>query len=92
MNKVDTFAPRIWSEALRKVDLLTRRETDVFCLLSAGMSNQELADRLYISERTVRCHLIQIITKLELGSRLQACIASYVWHTRHDENQDNHTA
>ncbi|MBB5958479.1 DNA-binding NarL/FixJ family response regulator [Saccharothrix tamanrassetensis] len=90
MNKVDAAAPQIWSAALHKVDLLTRRETDVFALLSEGMSNRELADRLYISERTVRGHLIQIITKLELDSRLRACIASYVWHTRRDDGRDKH--
>ena len=67
-----------WAAALVRVDQLTGREREVFTLLAEGGSNQEIADALYITERTVRAHLGEIMRKLGLRSRLRACIASYV--------------
>jgi NarL family two-component system response regulator LiaR len=53
---------------------LTNREEDVLKLLAQGLSNQEIADKLYISERTVRTHVSNILMKLHLVNRTQAAL------------------
>ncbi len=51
---------------------LTQREVDVLRLVAAGSSNQEIADALVISERTVNSHLVHIFNKLGVNSRAAA--------------------
>jgi NarL family two-component system response regulator LiaR len=51
---------------------LTTREREVLCLLAEGLTNQELARRLDISEATVRFHMGNIFSKLEVGNRTEA--------------------
>ncbi len=53
-------------------DLLTRRELEILGLVAAGLPNREIADRLFISEKTVARHLTNIFTKLDVESRTQA--------------------
>lgn len=55
-------------------DPLTEREVDVLRLVAKGMSNQEIADNLVISERTVRTHISHILDKLHLANRTQAAL------------------
>jgi len=52
-------------------DRLTEREKDVLVLLAEGLTNQEIADRLYISPSTVETHRIHIMEKLELRNRTE---------------------
>lgn len=54
--------------------ILTTREREVLAHVAAGRSNQAIADRLVISERTVRTHVSNILSKLGLASRTQAAI------------------
>jgi DNA-binding NarL/FixJ family response regulator len=54
--------------------VLTEREREVLGHVAAGQSNQDIADRLMISERTVRTHVSNILAKLGLVSRTQAAI------------------
>ena len=51
---------------------LTAREVEVLRLVAAGSSNQEIADALVISERTVNSHLVHIFNKLGVNSRAAA--------------------
>jgi len=56
---------------------LTSREAEVLKLVARGLSNPEIADRLYISEATVKTHLNRTMTKLDLDSRAQAVVVAY---------------
>lgn len=52
--------------------VLTRREWEILSLVVEGLSNQEVADRLFISEKTVKNHLSAIFRKIGVKSRSQA--------------------
>lgn len=53
---------------------LTARELDVLYQITQGLSNKEIAQRLYISEKTVKNHLTNIFQKLEVSDRTQAAL------------------
>lgn len=53
---------------------LTVRETEVLCLIAEGRSNKEIAAALYISEKTVKTHVSNILQKLHLADRTQAAL------------------
>jgi len=53
---------------------LTEREVEVLTLVARGWSNQDIADHLIISERTVRTHVSNILSKLHLANRTQAAL------------------
>ena len=57
-----------------QAEALTERETDVLKLLAAGKSNKEVAQRLGITERTVKTHVSSIMGKLDVRSRTQAAL------------------
>jgi DNA-binding NarL/FixJ family response regulator len=50
---------------------LTRRQNDVLELTAQGLSNKEIANRLHITEATVKYHVSQILDRLHLQSRYQ---------------------
>jgi DNA-binding NarL/FixJ family response regulator len=56
------------------VDSLTDREREVLVLVAQGLSNQQIADALVISERTARTHVSNILGKLGVASRTQAAL------------------
>jgi len=74
------IANKLMSELQRRSDLpltedpLTEREMDVLNLVAQGMTNQEIADQLVISEGTVRTHVSNILSKLHLANRTQAAL------------------
>lgn len=54
--------------------VLSERETEVLQMATYGLSNQEIADRLYLSLRTVQAHLGHIFNKLQVSSRTEAVV------------------
>lgn len=54
--------------------LLTKREKEIFCLLTKNKSTKQIAEELCISEKTVRNHISNVIQKLGVESRIQAVL------------------
>ena len=62
------------SEGPPTADPLTQREVEVLRLVAQGMENSEIAERLVITEATVRTHVSNITSKLHVASRTQAAL------------------
>jgi NarL family two-component system response regulator LiaR len=59
--------------------LLSEREREVLQLIAEGLSNGEIAQKLVVSEKTVKSHVRNILSKLQVADRTQAAI--YAWRT-----------
>ncbi len=78
------LAPRLLDDLLEEragfgsssLTALTQRERDVLELVSSGLSNREIADKLFVSENTVKTHLRNIMDKYHFKNRAQA--AAYI--------------
>ena len=62
--------------AITRNSLLTGRERDVLALAGRGLTNQEIADELFISTRTVKCTLHRACVRLGAHNRTQAVISA----------------
>ncbi|MGM0902855.1 MAG: response regulator [Bacillota bacterium] len=63
-------------EIRRPLHLLTRRECEVLQLLADGKSNRAIGDSLYISEKTVKNHVSNILQKMNVNDRTQAVVVA----------------
>lgn len=75
-----TIARRLMREIRQPSELpptpepLSEREAEILALVARGLSNQEIANELVISEKTVRTHVSNILSKLHLANRTQAAL------------------
>ncbi|MBU5437487.1 response regulator transcription factor [Tissierella sp. MSJ-40] len=60
-----------------KVNSLTKREYEVLILIAEGLNNRDIAEKLFISEKTVKNHVSNIFKKLEVNDRIQAAIFAF---------------
>ena len=63
-----------------ELDLLTEREREVLVEIAHGLSNQEIADALFISLPTVKTHVAHILAKINARDRVQAVVFAYENH------------
>ncbi len=59
------------------IESLTKREYEVLILIAEGMNNKEIAERLFISEKTVKNHVSNIFKKIDVADRVQAAIFTF---------------
>lgn len=69
--------PATGADVAGPVRLLTAREREVLVLLANGLGSVEIADRLYLSEATVRTHIGRILMKLHCRDRTRAVVVAY---------------
>lgn len=74
-------------------DLLSERESEILKLVTSGMSNKEIAEKLFLSQRTIKSHLTNIFNKLNVASRSEAIVKGLQWglvtlETTEDQLQD----
>ena len=73
-DRAETAAGQGGGDGQADAGELTSREREIAALVASGLSNRQIADRLFISRRTVDAHVNHIYAKLRISSRVQLTI------------------
>jgi NarL family two-component system response regulator LiaR len=84
MNGTPVLEPEVMSKMMKQMrhdrvlhEDLTEREMEILLLLANGYTNQEIADELFIALKTVKTHVSNLLSKLEVHDRTQAVIYAF---------------
>ena len=69
---IDTSGPFVLDESALQRLGISKREHEVLGLIAAGLSNQAIADKLFVSTSTVKTHVSNVLAKLDAGRRTEA--------------------
>ena len=87
-SQIIDFAAKSVKSQVQESISLTRREREIIDLISEGLSNKEIAQRLHIATYTVKSHVHNILEKLALSTRLQVAAFAHTQRTQ-DSDADN---
>ena len=71
LHQQKTITPEINHQRIEELGL-SKREYEVLCEIASGLSNKEIADKLFVSENTIKTHVSNVLVKLDAKRRTQA--------------------